>query len=43
MVPAENAAEAAVVVGLQVIPVKNLREAAQFSEGQIKMALCLEN
>ena len=30
LVPAENAAEAAVVDGLQVIPVQNLREAAQF-------------
>jgi magnesium chelatase family protein len=38
MVPAENAAEAAVVAGLQVIPVQNLREAAQFLEGEIKIA-----
>jgi magnesium chelatase family protein len=38
LVPAENAAEAAVVDGLQVIPVQNLREAAQFLEGQIKIA-----
>lgn len=38
LVPAENAAEAAVVVGLQVIPVQNLREAAQFLEGEIKIA-----
>ena len=30
LVPPENAAEAAVVAGLQVIPVQNLREAAQF-------------
>ncbi|HUC84724.1 MAG TPA: YifB family Mg chelatase-like AAA ATPase [Candidatus Acidoferrales bacterium] len=37
LVPAENAAEAAVVCGLQVIPVQNLREAAQFLEGQIKI------
>ena len=29
--PAENAAEAAVVAGLRVIPVQNLREAAEFS------------
>src|ERR1035438_6617227 len=36
LVPAENAAEAAVVNGLQVIPVQNLREAAQFLEGEIK-------
>ncbi|HMP84656.1 MAG TPA: YifB family Mg chelatase-like AAA ATPase, partial [Verrucomicrobiota bacterium] len=38
LVPAENAAEAAVVNGLQVIPVQNLREAAQFLEGEIKIA-----
>ena len=38
LVPAENASEAAVVAGLQVIPVQNLREAAQFLEGEIKIA-----
>ena len=38
LVPVENAAEAAVVAGLQVIPVQNLREAAQFLEGEIKIA-----
>jgi magnesium chelatase family protein len=38
LVPVENAAEAAVVKGLQVIPVKNLREAASFLEGQLKIA-----
>jgi len=38
LVPEENAAEAAVVSGLQVIPVQNLREAAQFLEGEIKIA-----
>jgi magnesium chelatase family protein len=38
LVPAENAAEAAVVHGLQVIPVQNLREAAQFLEGEIRIA-----
>ena len=38
LVPAENAAEAAVVDGLQVIPVQNLREAAQFLEGGIKIS-----
>lgn len=38
LVPVENAAEAAVVVGLQVIPVQNLREAAQFLEGEIKIS-----
>jgi magnesium chelatase family protein len=37
LVPMENAAEAAVVSGLQVIPVQNLREAAQFLEGEIKI------
>lgn len=38
LVPADNAPEAAVVEGLQVIPVQNLREAAQFLEGEIKIA-----
>jgi len=38
LVPAENAAEAAVVAGLQVIPIQNLREAAQFLEGEIRIA-----
>jgi magnesium chelatase family protein len=38
LVPEENAAEAAVVEGLQVIPVPNLRAAAQFLEGEIKIA-----
>ncbi|HEV2456276.1 MAG TPA: magnesium chelatase domain-containing protein, partial [Verrucomicrobiae bacterium] len=38
LVPAENAAEAAVVSGLQVIPVQNLREAAQFLEGETKIS-----
>jgi magnesium chelatase family protein len=38
LVPEENAAEAAVVQGLQVIPVPNLRAAAQFLEGEIKIA-----
>ncbi|HEV2693962.1 MAG TPA: YifB family Mg chelatase-like AAA ATPase [Verrucomicrobiae bacterium] len=37
LVPAENAAEAAVVKGLEVIPVQNLREAAQFLEGEIRI------
>ena len=37
LVPAENAAEAAVVAGLNVIPVQNLREAAQFLEGEIRI------
>jgi len=38
LVPAENAAEAAVVSGLNVIPIQNLREAASFLEGEIKIA-----
>jgi magnesium chelatase family protein len=38
LVPPDNAAEAAVVSGLQVIPVQNLREAAQFLEGEIRIA-----
>ena len=38
MVPPENAAEAAVVSGLQVIPVQNLREAISFLEGETKIS-----
>jgi magnesium chelatase family protein len=38
LVPPENAAEAAVVSGLQVIPVPNLRAAVGFLEGEIKIA-----
>src|SRR5215472_6149061 len=37
-VPPENAAEAAVVSGLQVIPIPNLREAVSFLEGELKIA-----
>ncbi|MGA2658931.1 MAG: YifB family Mg chelatase-like AAA ATPase [Verrucomicrobiota bacterium] len=37
LVPPENAAEAAVVSGLQVIPIHNLREATSFLEGQTKI------
>jgi magnesium chelatase family protein len=37
LVPMENAAEAAVVEGLQVIPVENLREAVGFLEGEINL------
>src|SRR5207247_5440133 len=37
LVPADNAAEAAVVKGLQVIPLQNLREAVSFLEGEIKI------
>jgi magnesium chelatase family protein len=38
LVPADNAAEAAVVSGLQVIPIQNLRQAVSFLEGEIKIA-----
>ncbi len=38
LVPPENAAEAAVVSGLQVIPVRNLREAISFLEGETKIS-----
>ena len=38
LVPPDNAAEAAVVSGLRVIPVQNLREAAGFLEGEIKIS-----
>ena len=38
LVPADNAAEAAVVTGLKVIPIQNLREAASFLEGQTEIA-----
>ena len=38
LVPVENAAEAAVVQGLNVIPVQNLRETAQFLAGEIRIA-----
>ena len=37
LVPVENAAEAAVVAGLQVIPVQNLREAVGFIEGEVQI------
>jgi magnesium chelatase family protein len=37
LVPPENAAEAAVVAGLQVIPVRNLREAVGFLEGEVQI------
>ncbi|MFM1768642.1 MAG: hypothetical protein RJA22_1171 [Verrucomicrobiota bacterium] len=37
LVPAENAAEAAVVEGLRVYGVRNLREAASFLEGQLTL------
>jgi magnesium chelatase family protein len=38
LVPADNAPEAAVVKGLQVIPLQNLREAVSFLEGEVKIA-----
>jgi len=38
LIPAGNSAEAAVVSGLQVIPVKNLREAVGFLEGEVKIS-----
>ncbi len=38
LVPADNAPEAAVVKGLTVIPIQNLREAASFLEGEIQIA-----
>src|SRR5258708_666658 len=37
-VPPENAPEAAVVSGLQVIPIQNLREAVSFLEGETKIS-----
>jgi magnesium chelatase family protein len=37
LVPAENAAEAAVIRGLNVIPIQNLREATQFLEGEVRI------
>src|SRR5438045_1751993 len=37
-VPPENAAEAAVVEGLNVIPIQNLREATSFLEGELQIA-----
>lgn len=38
LVPRENAAEAAVVAGLNVIPIENLREAVHFLDGTVKIA-----
>src|SRR5262249_47932629 len=38
IVPRDNAAEAGVVAGLNVIPVQNLREACSFLEGEIKIS-----
>ncbi|HVR34827.1 MAG TPA: YifB family Mg chelatase-like AAA ATPase [Methylomirabilota bacterium] len=38
LVPSENAAEAAVVAGLNVIPVRDLREAAGFLEGEARIS-----
>ncbi|MGC8991855.1 MAG: YifB family Mg chelatase-like AAA ATPase, partial [Verrucomicrobiia bacterium] len=39
LVPADNAAEAAVVSGLNVIPIQNLREAVSFLHGEISIPL----
>src|SRR5712672_1550473 len=38
LVPKDNATEAAVVKGLQVIPIQNLREAVGFLEGEVKIS-----
>lgn len=38
LAPAENAAEAAVVAGLNVIPISNLREAADFLSGEKRIS-----
>ena len=38
LVPTDNAAEAAVVEGVNVIPIENLREAVNFLEGEIRIA-----
>ena len=38
LVPKDNAPEAAVVAGLNVIPIQNLREAVGFLEGQIRLS-----
>lgn len=38
LVPEENAAEAAVVKGLSVVPVRNLREAAEFLCGETRLS-----
>ncbi len=37
LVPPENAAEGAVVEGLRVFPIRNLREAVSFLEGDVKL------
>lgn len=37
LTPVENSAEAAVVEGLPVFPIRNLREAAGFLEGELKL------
>jgi magnesium chelatase family protein len=38
LVPADNGPEAAVVQGLHVLPIRNLREAIGFLEGELKIA-----
>jgi magnesium chelatase family protein len=40
LVPQQNAYEAAVVQGIEVIPIQNLREAVYFLEDQISIAPC---
>jgi len=40
IVPEENADEAAVVEGLRVVPVKTLRQAADFLAGKVEVAPC---
>ncbi len=40
LVPEENADEAAVVEGLRVVPVKTLRQAADFLAGKVEVAPC---
>src|SRR6266487_2793850 len=37
LVPKDNAAEAAVVKGLQVVHIQNLREAVSFLEGEVRI------
>jgi len=38
LVPEDNAAEAAGLKGLQVIPIQNLREVVGFLEGEVKIS-----
>jgi len=43
LVPADNAPEAAVVEGLQVFPIQNLRQAATFLEGETQLTFTKVN